>query len=91
MRPWNVVNHRKKTSSVIPMAMPKPIPRTSALQIAVPTALLRAVAARPNLRWDVSGDGSVTSLDALMILQAAAGSTARFEDRFGRINSIDYE
>ena len=25
-------------------------------------------------RWDVSGDGSVTSLDALMILQAAAGS-----------------
>ena len=24
-------------------------------------------------RWDVSGDGSVTSLDALMILQAAAG------------------
>ena len=26
----------------------------------------------PGLRWDVSGDGSVTSLDALMILQAAA-------------------
>jgi len=25
-------------------------------------------------RWDVSGDGSVTSLDALMILQAAAGA-----------------
>jgi hypothetical protein len=24
-------------------------------------------------RWDVSGDGSVTSLDALMILQAVAG------------------
>jgi hypothetical protein len=28
----------------------------------------------PDPRWDVSGDGSVTSLDALMILQAAAGS-----------------
>jgi len=28
---------------------------------------------QPDLRWDVSGDGSVTSLDALMILQAAAG------------------
>jgi len=27
----------------------------------------------PDLRWDVSGDDSVTSLDALMILQAAAG------------------
>jgi hypothetical protein len=27
----------------------------------------------PDPRWDVSGDGSVTSLDALMILQAAAG------------------
>ena len=26
----------------------------------------------PDPRWDVSGDGSVTSLDALMILQAAA-------------------
>jgi len=24
-------------------------------------------------RWDVSGDGSVTSLDTLMILQTAAG------------------
>jgi parallel beta-helix repeat protein len=29
----------------------------------------------PDLCWDVSGDGSVTSLDALMILQAAAGGT----------------
>ena len=28
----------------------------------------------PDLRWDVSGDKRVTSLDALMILQAAAGS-----------------
>jgi parallel beta-helix repeat protein len=28
----------------------------------------------PDLRWDVSGDGSVTSLDALMILRAVAGS-----------------
>jgi hypothetical protein len=28
----------------------------------------------PDSRYDVSGDGSVTSLDALMILQAAAGS-----------------
>ena len=27
----------------------------------------------PNSRYDVSGDGSVTSLDALMILQAAGG------------------
>jgi len=27
----------------------------------------------PDLRWDVSGDKRVTSLDALMILQAAAG------------------
>jgi hypothetical protein len=27
----------------------------------------------PDPCWDVSGDGSVTSLDALMILQAAAG------------------
>jgi hypothetical protein len=27
---------------------------------------------QPNSRYDVSDDGSVTSLDALMILQAAA-------------------
>jgi len=34
-----------------------------------------AAGSRPsNPRWDVSGDGSVTSLDTLMILQAAAGS-----------------
>ncbi len=31
---------------------------------------------QPDLRWDVSGGGSVTSLDALMILQAAAGGVA---------------
>jgi hypothetical protein len=38
-------------------------------------ALQIAVGSRPpDLRWDVSRDGSVTSLDALMILQAAAGS-----------------
>ena len=37
-------------------------------------ALQIAVGSRPSdPRWDVSGDGSVTSLDALMILQAAAG------------------
>ena len=37
-----------------------------------------AAGSRPSdPRWDMSGDGSVTSLDALMILQAAAGSTAR--------------
>lgn len=29
---------------------------------------------QPDPRWNVSGDGSVTSLDALMILQAAAGA-----------------
>ncbi|PXF59315.1 MAG: hypothetical protein C4B59_11690 [Candidatus Methanogaster sp.] len=28
----------------------------------------------PDLRWDVSGDGSVTSLDALMILQVEWGA-----------------
>ena len=38
-------------------------------------ALQIAVGSRPpDLRWDVSGDKRVTSLDALMILQAAAGS-----------------
>ncbi|MEA1998843.1 MAG: NosD domain-containing protein [Euryarchaeota archaeon] len=38
-------------------------------------ALQIAVGSRPpDLRWDVSGDDRVTSLDALMILQAAAGS-----------------
>ncbi len=38
-------------------------------------ALQIAVGSRPrDLRWDISGDGSVTSLDALMILQAAAGA-----------------
>jgi hypothetical protein len=37
-------------------------------------ALQIAVGSRPpDPRWDVSGDGSVTSLDALMILRAAAG------------------
>jgi parallel beta-helix repeat protein len=37
-------------------------------------ALEIAVGSRPfDPRWDVSGDGSVTSLDALMILQAAVG------------------
>ena len=40
-------------------------------------ALEIAVGSRPpDPRWDVSGDGSVTSLDALMILQAAAGGIA---------------
>ncbi|PXF62173.1 MAG: hypothetical protein C4B59_00750 [Candidatus Methanogaster sp.] len=38
-----------------------------ALQIAVGSS-------PPDLRWDVSGDGNVTSLDALMILQAVAGA-----------------
>ena len=38
-------------------------------------ALQIAVGSRPpDLRWDVSGDGQITSLDALMILQAAAGA-----------------
>jgi hypothetical protein len=38
-------------------------------------ALEIAVGSRPSdPRWDVSGDGSVTSLDALMILQVAAGA-----------------
>ena len=37
-------------------------------------ALRIAVGSRPpDPRWDVSGDGSVTSLDALMILQVVAG------------------
>ncbi|MEA3281694.1 MAG: hypothetical protein U9Q68_03905 [Euryarchaeota archaeon] len=51
--------------------MPKPIPRTSALQIIVPTALPRGVAARLTRGWDTSGNGSITSLDVLMILRAA--------------------
>ena len=38
-------------------------------------ALEIAIGSRPcDLHWDVSGDGKVTSLDALMILQAAAGA-----------------
>ncbi len=38
-------------------------------------ALQIAVGSRPSdPRWDVSGNGHVTSLDALMILQAAAGA-----------------
>ncbi len=38
-------------------------------------ALQLTVSSRPpDPRWDVSGDGNVTSLDALMILQAAAGA-----------------
>jgi hypothetical protein len=38
-------------------------------------ALQIAVGSRPcDLHWDVSGDKRVTSLDALMILQAAAGA-----------------
>jgi len=45
----------------------------------------------PDLRYDVSGDGSVTSLDALMILQAAAGSTVRFGGPFGHPASVDCE
>jgi parallel beta-helix repeat protein len=41
----------------------------------VAIALQIAVGSSPfDSRYDVSGDGSVTSLDALMILQAAAGS-----------------
>ena len=37
-------------------------------------ALQIAVGSRPpDPHWDMNGDGSVTSLDALMILQAAAG------------------
>jgi len=49
------------------------IPHTFTTADAV-IALQIAVGSRPpDLRWDVSGDGSVTSLDALMILQAAGG------------------
>jgi hypothetical protein len=33
-----------------------------------------AVGSRPPDPWDISGDKHVTSLDVLMILQAAAGS-----------------
>jgi len=37
-------------------------------------ALQIAAGSRPyDSGWDVSGDGNVTSLDALMILQAAGG------------------
>ena len=51
--------------------MPIPTPAFTTTDAAI--ALQIAVGSRPHdLRWDVSGDGSVTSLDALMILQAAA-------------------
>ena len=55
-----IVNVSESTETV-------PVDAVIALQI--------AVGSRPcDLHWDVSGDGKVTSLDALMILQAAAGA-----------------
>ena len=61
--------HRLRRRVTISTATTRPT-RTDAV-----IALQIAVGSRPpDLRWDVSGDGSVTSLDALMILQAVAGS-----------------
>jgi hypothetical protein len=53
-----------------------PVPGTYVFTTAdAVVALQIAVGSRPpDPQWDVSGDGSVTSLDALMILQVAAGA-----------------
>lgn len=51
-------------------------------------ALQIAAGSRPfDSRWDVSGDGQVTSLDALMILQAAAGKPPKTHLRIGYLPS----
>jgi len=56
-----------------------PTPKEPPAFTTADTAIALQIAAGsrpPDMRWDASGDGSVTSLDALMILQAAAGSIA---------------
>jgi hypothetical protein len=57
----------------VPCAPTPEEPHTFTTADAVIALQIAAGSRPPDLRWDVSGDKRVTSLDALMILQAAAG------------------
>jgi parallel beta-helix repeat protein len=57
----------------VPCAQTPEAPHTFTTTGAVIALQIAAGSRQPDPRWDVNGDGSITSLDALMILQAAAG------------------
>jgi alpha-tubulin suppressor-like RCC1 family protein len=68
------ITQRNTPAFVFDIATPTPEQYAFTAADAVITLQI-AVGSRPcDLRWNVSGDGQVTSLDALMILQAAAGN-----------------
>ena len=71
---YNASSDLLDSTSVAGFVLPVPEPYVFTTTDAV-IALQIAVGSRqPDLRWDVSGDKRVTSLDALMILQAADGT-----------------
>ncbi|MEA1868953.1 MAG: hypothetical protein U9N09_02210 [Euryarchaeota archaeon] len=70
---WGEVEFYPFETEPVPCTPSPEAPHTFTTTDAV-IALQIAAGSRPlDLRYDVSGDGSVTSLDALMILQAACG------------------
>jgi alpha-tubulin suppressor-like RCC1 family protein len=69
------ITQRNTPAFVFDIAAPTPEGAPAFTTADAVIALQIAVGSRPcDLRWDVSGDDRVTSLDALMILQAAAGN-----------------
>jgi parallel beta-helix repeat protein len=71
---WGEVEFYPFETEPAPCAPTPEEPHTFTTADAVIALQIAAGSRQPDLRWDVSGEGSVTSLDALMILQAAAGS-----------------
>jgi len=70
---WGEVEFYPFETDPVPCA-PTPEPHVFTAADAAITLQIAVGSRPPDLRYDVSGDGSVTSLDALMILQAAAGN-----------------
>jgi len=70
---WGEVEFYPFETEPVPCAPTPEGPHTFTTTDAVIALQIAAGSRPPDPRWDVSGDGSVTSLDALMILQAAAG------------------
>jgi parallel beta-helix repeat protein len=69
---WGEVEFYPFETEPVPCAPTPEEPHTFTTTDAVIALQIAAGSRQPDLQWDVSGDGSVTSLDALMILQATA-------------------
>jgi len=69
---WGEVEFYPFETEPVPCAPTPDEPPAFTTADAVIALQIAAGSRPPDSRWDVNGDGSVTSLDALMILQAAA-------------------